>query len=103
MKIRNLLLALVALTLVSTGFVWAAGTDAEPTQAVEAQPAVEAAPADNATAAELLESLQPKADDKGACCVADCFDAWSQCMAECSDQACRIACGADRAACRQSC
>ncbi len=100
MKAKILLFVLLCAVVASTGLVWAAGDSAQavPNAAEVTQPDV------NKTAAELLDELTQKASEKGACCVADCFESWEECITECgANTACRQGCLADRRSCTRSC
>lgn len=103
MKAKILLFVLLCAVAASTGLVWAAGEAAQvPAATTSAAEAVQ--PDVSKTAAQLLDELTPKASEKGACCVADCFASWEECITECgANQACRQGCTADRRACTRGC
>jgi len=103
MKAKILFLAILCAVLASTSLVWAASNPSQDATVAQTAPEV-TMPDANPTAAQLLDELTTDATELGACCVADCFDAWAECLTECgADPSCRQDCRADRRACTRTC
>ena|GEM_PF-5574731 len=107
MKGKLFFLALICVLVASSGMVFAASNQDQATSeaAVVAPDAAATVQQEQPkSAADMLDALAPDKVDMGACCVADCYDAWSACLLECGATiACRQACRAELTACKSQC
>ena len=96
--------------LAVAGMAWAshpAATPPTPDAAPEAAP--EAVVPTEADLEAALEELFLDPEETGACCFAECWDAWEACVNACpsepfeENQACRQACGQERQSCTSQC
>lgn len=104
MKSKAIFLAVLTVLLITTGIAWAAQQTSDQEQPPAAPTEAEAqAP----SAAELLESMTDaeKVETTGACCVAECRDAWAQCKDACGggDLACSVECREIYVSCKSAC
>ena len=102
MKLRNLLPFLLLALLAIAGTALALDADRAETSEPAEQPAVEQV--ETEALPDVLPELRPELTEaNAACCIADCYEGFSQCTTYCGDTACMQACRQELQACKAGC